>query len=454
MPRIGDMIINLNGKEYFYKIVENEEYSQKKNIEYRNYETITEERNKTLKKYLEIKKKKNEYKDDIIDDLLNKLEIQIKNKDNSESDIFYEIIENNDNKSPLFKEIYEEIKSSKKYKIKEIIDAFEKIEFENIELENLDKKYLIKLYCFNFIAFNYRENELKEKNPSFNKKNYIQNIINKELNNCPVNALRKKEYKLKLLNDKPDLFSYIFLEKGIGLNNPDFLMELKKLRDENKKEKNTRRFQIALQHIMKQIQIGLFLFHHLSKFAFLYHKDLKIHNIFVMNYELNKEDNADKIYEKILNATFKIIDFDLTKKFDNHIIYNYDDPDKEEMFEIGEILWELITGESFYKIVDGKKILNNKLKREYYLCENIIDFLHQSLLLEEKYRINCDSGFIHPFISEDEKQFDNDKILNFDNINNYNLNYDKTEFLLPVSQPFFVLNPGNYDIVVHFSEEF
>ena len=35
-----------------------------------------------------------------------------------------------------------------------------------------------------------------------------------------------------------------------------------------------------------------------------------------------------------------------------------------------------------------------------------------------------------------------------------NLNYDKTEFLLPVSQPFFVLNPGNYDIVVHFSEEF
>ena len=58
MPRIGDMIINLNGKEYFYKIVENEEYSQKKNIEYRNYETITEERNKTLKQYLEIKKKK------------------------------------------------------------------------------------------------------------------------------------------------------------------------------------------------------------------------------------------------------------------------------------------------------------------------------------------------------------------------------------------------------------
>ena len=58
MPRIGDMIINLNGKEYFYKIVENEKFSQKKNIEYRNYETITEERNKTLKQYLEIKKKK------------------------------------------------------------------------------------------------------------------------------------------------------------------------------------------------------------------------------------------------------------------------------------------------------------------------------------------------------------------------------------------------------------
>ena len=30
MPRIGDMIINLNGKEYFYKIVENEKFSQKK----------------------------------------------------------------------------------------------------------------------------------------------------------------------------------------------------------------------------------------------------------------------------------------------------------------------------------------------------------------------------------------------------------------------------------------
>ena len=44
-------------------------------------------------------------------------------------------------------------------------------------MENLDKKYLIKLYCFNFIAFNYRENELKEKNPSFNKKKIGRNFI-------------------------------------------------------------------------------------------------------------------------------------------------------------------------------------------------------------------------------------------------------------------------------------
>ena len=433
MPGIGNTTFELNNKKYFFKIGENNLIDIKNkryepNIEYTIYEIIRNERNQTLKKYFELIKNEKLFNEEV-EILLKRINEQIQDINSNDNDIFYEIVEQKFNKNSLLEYIYNNIKYDKNYNPKDIFNAFQKIKDEdNNSNDQLKEAYLIKLYCFNFICFNYRENELK-KDKEFKKDEYINNIKSK---------LKDKESKL------PESFSLFYLENGIGLNNENLFNQIANLK------KNEIIFQKVLQQIMKQIQTALFLFHHLSKEFFLYHNDLKLGNIMLMNYDYNNEDNINIIYEKITKATFKIMDFDLTRKNDCITYYKFNDPNKEEMFEIGQILWVLITHQTLNKIEKNKMIQYPLINKSEKLCENIFTFLHKSLQINENYRMDCDSGFLHPFIINDDSQFNN--ILDFEGIPD--IFKTKEGFYLPINYPFFSFESGEYKETELFEVEF
>ena len=431
MPGIGNTTFELNNKTYFFKIGRNNIIDKKNeiyepNIEYTIYEIIRNERNQTLKKYFELIKNEKLFNEEA-EILLKRINNQIQDINSNDNDIYYEIVEQKFNKNSLLEYIYNNIKFDKNYNPKIIFNAFQKIkDEENNSNDELKEAYLIKLYCFNFICFNYRENELK-KNKEFKKDDYINKIKS-----------NLKESKL------PESFSLFYLENGIGLNNENLFNQIANLK------KNEIIFQKVLQQIMKQIQTALFLFHHLSKDFFLYHNDLKLGNIMLMNYNYNEKDNINTIYEKITKATFKIMDFDLTRKNDCITYYKFNDPNKEEMFEIGQILWVLITHQTLNKIEKNKIIQNPLINKREKLCENIFTFLHKSLQIDENYRMDCDSGFLHPFIINDESQFNN--ILNFEGIPE--IFKTKKGFYLPINYPFFSFDTGKYKETELFEIEF
>ena len=98
-----------------------------------------------------------------------------------------------------------------------------------------------------------------------------------------------------------------------------------------------------------------------------------------------------------MNAIYKIVDLDLTRQikyfeiqeeYRNRMyknnIFPYDDPDKEEIYEVGEILFELITGKMHYngdEKKDNYQYLekNCKIDVSHKLCLSIIKFLHRCL---------------------------------------------------------------------------
>jgi hypothetical protein len=120
------------------------------------------------------------------------------------------------------------------------------------------------------------------------------------------------------------------------------------------------------------------------------------------------------------------------------------------MFEIGQILWVLITHQTLNKIEKNKIIQNPLINKREKLCENIFTFLHKSLQIDENYRMDCDSGFLHPFIINDESQFNN--ILNFEGIPE--IFKTKKGFYLPINYPFFSFDTGKYKETELFEIEF
>jgi serine/threonine protein kinase len=151
-----------------------------------------------------------------------------------------------------------------------------------------------------------------------------------------------------------------------------------------------------------------------------------------------------------MNAIYKLVDLDLTRKIKyseiehdylnrmyNNCIFPYDDPDKEEIYEVGEILFELITGKMHHN-GDEKKYLekNCKIDVSHKLCLSIIKFLHRCLHVERKYRISCDDALIHEFL---EKKDFNDP-LDFNKLPNDLVSKNKKIFYLPIYRPFLGLN--------------
>ena len=399
-------------KEVFFKIIE------KNNVEVTNYTKIKVERNNILLKIIEFLIEK--YKDD-----KEKKEqfINLKKQINNEQDLFYRILKK---KEQIWEEIYENI-VEKEYSIEEIKNALDKVNRDEPKYqEELLKAYYIKLWCFNFIAFNYPQNE--------------------ELTNLLISQNEEKINKLKTERERDlDNKTYldnnckiIYLEKGNSLH--DLVKELK-----NNKIEDKSKLQLLFQKIMKQILIGLYLIHHLSKEECLYHNDLKPDNILIcFNEKYNNNETSFK--DKYMNAIYKIVDLDLTRKIKyseiehdylnrmyNNCIFPYDDPDKEEIYEVGEILFELITGKMHHN-GDEKKYLekNCKIDVSQKLCLSIIKFLHRCLHVERKYRISCDDALIHEFL---EKKDFNDP-LDFNKLPKDLVSKNKKIFYLPIYRPF------------------
>ena len=358
MPNINTGILILNDdksnqypKEIFYKII------HKAIQEKENYEKIEKERTASLLKIIELLIYKYEE-----DDEKKQQYTELKSEINDEKDLFYRII--NDKEEKKWKEIYDNINIEKNYSIEEIISSFDKINNQkdaNKYNEEILKAYYIKLWCFNFITFNYKKSD--------------------ELMKLLLN--QKKDENEKTLNN----YTIIFLEKGESLR--ELTLQLKNMKDKSE-------LQLLLQHIIKQILIGLYLLHHLSKEECLYHNDLKPDNILIcFNEKYNNNETSFK--DKYMNAIYKIVDLDLTRKIKyseiehdylnrmyNNCIFPYDDPDKEEIYEVGEILFELITGKMHYN-GDEKKggyqylEKNCKIDVNQKLCLSIIKFLHRCL---------------------------------------------------------------------------
>ena len=405
-------------KEVFFKIIE------KNNVEVTNYTKIKEERNNILLKIIEFLIEK--YKDD-----KEKKEqfINLKKQINNEQDLFYRILKK---KEQIWEEIYENI-VEKEYSIEEIKNALDKVNRDEPKYqEELLKAYYIKLWCFNFIAFNYPQNE--------------------ELTNLLISQNEEKINKLKTERERDlDNKTYldnnckiIYLEKGNSLH--DLVKELK-----NNKIEDKSKLQLLFQKIMKQILIGLYLIHHLSKDECLYHNDLKPDNILMSFYQ--EDDNKEtSLIDKYMKATYKIVDLDLTRQikyteidqeYSNRMyknnIFPYDDPDKEEIYEVGEILWELITKELHF--LDDKT--NMDLKKKYLkknciinksekLCKSTIKFLHRCLQTDRKFRITCDGALDHEFF----KQKDFNQYLDFKDIPKDLISQDGNFFYLPIYRPF------------------
>ena len=405
-------------KEIFFKVIE------RNNIEDTNYTKIKNERTNILSKIIEFLIDK--YKDDEIKkEQFNNLKNQI----NNEQDLFYRILKK---KEQIWEEIYENI-AEKEYSIEEIKNALDKVNKDEPKYnEELLKAYYIKLWCFNFIAFNYPQNE--------------------ELTNLLISQNEEKINKLKTERERDlDNKTYldnnckiIYLEKGNSLH--DLVKELK-----NNKIEDKSKLQLLFQKIMKQILIGLYLIHHLSKDECLYHNDLKPGNILMCFYQKD-DNNKTSLIDKYMNATYKIVDLDLTRQikyteidqeYSNRMyknnIFPYDDPDKEEIYEVGEILWELITKE--YHFIDDKANLD--LKKKYLkknciinksekLCKSTIKFLHRCLQTDRKFRITCDGALDQEFF----KQKDFNKYLDFKDIPKDLISQDGNFFYLPIYRPF------------------
>ena len=323
----------------------------------------------------------------------------------------------NDKEEKKWKEIYDNINIEKNYSIEEIISSFDKINNQkdaNKYNEEILKAYYIKLWCFNFITFNYKKSD--------------------ELMKLLLN--QKKDENEKTLNN----YTIIFLEKGESLR--ELTLQLKNMKDKSE-------LQLLLQHIIKQILIGLYLLHHLSKEECLYHNDLKPDNILIcFNEKYNNNETSFK--DKYMNAIYKIVDLDLTRKIKyseiehdylnrmyNNCIFPYDDPDKEEIYEVGEILFELITGKMHYNDDEKKDNYqylekNCKIDVSQKLCLSIIKFLHRCLQIERKYRISCDDALIHEFL---EKKDFNDP-LDFNKLPKDLVSKNKKIFYLPIYRPF------------------
>jgi len=223
--------------------------------------------------------------------------------------------------------------------------------------------------------------------------------------------------KLIEVKDKEEKL-YIVHEYCNGGNLSEFL---EKYREKNKKGLPEE----VVQHIMRQLLSAM---EYLSNKEIL-HRDLKLENILI-----NYEDENDRKNNNLMKATIKLMDFafakhlkkgDLTytvlgsplymsplllNKLNGGPLYKdkgYDE--KEDVWSIGTICFELLTGRSAFDSEDMDELSQKINEGSYYLpitlSKEAISFLRSMLKFDSNKRLSYGELINHQFLKKNVGEF-------------------------------------------------
>ena len=183
-----------------------------------------------------------------------------------------------------------------------------------------------------------------------------------------------------------------------------------------------------IQYFMRQI-VGALKYIHSRR---IIHRDIKLDNILI-----NFKNEQDKINNNLLASEIKIIDFGLATrlgsdgyaytfigspinmdpkilggmnengKYENLQGYN----EKADIWSLGTICYQMLTGQTLYKVDNFKELLQKAKMGNYFipinieLSNEIVSFLNSMLQYEGEYRASAEQLLNHPFLVKNVKDF-------------------------------------------------
>ena len=245
-----------------------------------------------------------------------------------------------------------------------------------------------------------------------NAKKYLNNeiLIMKDINH--PNIIKILDIKI---NQK---FVFIITEYCNGGNLKEFLN--KYIKDNNKALPEE-----IVQHIMRQI---------IEVFRYLYNKKIMHRNINLKHILINYENDEDKENNDIMKGKIKIINFKFARYLKkgelaksvlgcpltmSPIILNklnkkedYQDTEydeKEDIWSLGIICYELLIGKNPFDCNDMNELVNKINKGEYSipttLSKEAISFLNCMIKFYPQQRLNVDELYNHDFLRKNVKDF-------------------------------------------------
>ena len=255
-------------------------------------------------------------------------------------------------------------------------------------------------------------------------KRYIDNEISILLDVDHPNIIKLFEVK------KTEKFIYIITEFCNGGDLQSFL-------DKYVKENNKGLSEEIVQYLMKQI---------IKAFKYLHNKRILHRNIKLENILINYEDENDKLNNNIMKAKIKITDFEFSKYLEkgkltyttlgspsymsplllnklnsgkNNQNKGYDE--KEEIWSLGIIFYELLVGKNPFEAEDMDELMEKVEKGIYKIPSNIskeaVSFMNGMIQYDSNKRLTIDELSCHNFLNKICKDFAKNEIeINFKKI--------------------------------------
>ena len=273
------------------------------------------------------------------------------------------------------------------------------------------------------------------KNPKTNK--FLVNEINilKDLNHS--NLL--KIFEIRKTSEKV----YFITEYYNGETLMNFLEKYKQIKKKAFSEE-------IVQYIIRQI---------IDAMKYLHNKKIIHRDIYIDNIMINYEDEEDRIYNNIMKAKIKIIDFGYAtylkkgalestvlghpiamdpfilfklNRIANYKDYKYDE--KSDIWSLGILFYELLIGNSPFEANNMDELLEKVKKGDYYVPTTIskeaFSFLNCMLLLDQKKRLSIDILYNHEFLRKNINEFTKmDNIANIKEIK-INIKNDPLDYLI------------------------